>query len=55
MVTMPDGGIKLVRVGERAGDLKLRSVSAGGAVFDDIIHGGRVTLRAPTPGPEPQP
>jgi hypothetical protein len=54
VMAMPDGAIKVVHVGERAGDLKLRSVSAGGAVFDDI-HGDRVTLRSPTPGAEPQP
>jgi len=54
MMGMPDGTIKTVRVGERAGDLKLRAVSAGGAVFDDI-NGERVTLRSPTPGSEPQP
>ena len=55
VMTMPEGTIKVVRVGERAGDLRLRSVSAGGAVFDDINGGERVTLRAPTPGAEPQP
>jgi len=55
VMAMPDASIKVVRVGERAGGLKLRSVSAGGAVFDDIINGGRVTLRSPTPGSEPQP
>jgi hypothetical protein len=55
VMAMPDASIKVVRVGERAGGLKLRTVSAGGAVFDDIINGGRVTLRSPTPGSEPQP
>ena len=55
VMAMPEGTIKVVRVGERAGDLRLRSVSAGGAVFDDINGGERVTLRAPTPGAEPQP
>ena len=54
MMAMTDGTMKVVRVGERAGELKLRSVSAGGAVFDDI-NGDRVTLRSPTPGSEPQP
>ena len=54
VLAMPEGTIKVVHVGERAGDLKLRAVSAGGAVFDDI-HGERVTLRAPTPGAEPLP
>lgn len=55
VMAMPEGNIKVVHVGERAGSLKLRSVSAGGAVFDDINTGGRVTLRSPTPGAEPQP
>jgi len=55
VMAMPDARIKVVRVGERGGALMLRSVSAGGAVFDDIINGGRVTLRPPTPGSEPQP
>jgi hypothetical protein len=55
VMAMPEGTIKVVRVGERAGDLRLRSVSAGGAVFDDITRGERVTLRTPTPGAEPQP
>jgi hypothetical protein len=54
MMALTDGTMKVVRVGERAGDLKLRAVSAGGAVFDDI-HGDRVTLKSPTPGSEPQP
>jgi hypothetical protein len=54
MIAMTDGTMKVVRVGERAGELTLRSVRAGGAVFDDS-HGDRVTLRAPTPGSEPQP
>jgi hypothetical protein len=55
VMAMPEGMIKVVRVGERAGALRLRSVSAGGAVFDDVNGGARVTLRAPTPGAEPQP
>jgi hypothetical protein len=54
VMAMPEGNLKVVHVGERAGSLKLRSVSAGGAVFDDI-NGDRVTLRPPTPGAEPQP
>ena len=55
VMAMPEGTIKVVRIGERAGALRLRSVSAGGAVFDDINAGARVMLRAPTPGAEPQP
>jgi hypothetical protein len=54
VLAMPEGTIKVVHVGERAGDLKLRSVTAGGAVFDDI-NGERVTLRAPIPGVDPLP
>lgn len=54
VMALPDASIKVVRIGERAGDLTLRSVSAGSAVFSDI-NGERVTLRAPTPGAEPQP
>lgn len=52
VMALPDGAVKVVRVGERAGNLRLRSVTAGSAVFDDI-NGGRVTLRSPTPGAEP--
>jgi hypothetical protein len=55
VMAMPEGTIKVVRIGERAGALRLRSVSAGGAVFDDLTRGERVTLRAPKPGAEPQP
>jgi hypothetical protein len=55
VMAMPEGTIKIVRVGERAGDLRLRSVSTGSAVFDDINKGERVTLHSPTPGAEPQP
>lgn len=54
VMALADGSIKVVRIGERGGDLRLRGVTAGGASFDDI-NGGRVTLRAPTPGAEPQP
>jgi hypothetical protein len=54
VMALPDASIKVVRIGERAGNLTLRSVSAGGATFDDT-NGERVTLRAPTPGAEPQP
>jgi hypothetical protein len=54
VLAMPEGTIKVVHVGERAGDLRLRSVSAGGAVFDDT-NGERVTLRAPTSGVGPLP
>jgi hypothetical protein len=54
VMALADGSIKVVHLGDRAGGLKLRSVSAGGAVFDDI-NGDRVTLRSPTPGSEPQP
>ena len=56
VVEMPDARMQLVRVGERAGELKLRSVAAGEAVFDDP-HGARVSLKAPRAGSgvEPRP
>ena len=56
VVEMPDARMQLVRVGERMGELKLRSVTAGEAVFDDP-HGGRVLLRTPRVGSgvEPRP
>lgn len=56
VVEMPDARMQLVRIGERAGELRLRSVAAGEAVFDDL-HGGRVTLRTPRAGSgvEPRP
>ena len=56
VVELPDARMQLVRVGERAGDLKLRSVAAGEAVFDDP-HGARVSLKAPRAGSgvEPRP
>jgi hypothetical protein len=41
--------MQLVRIGERAGELKLRSVAAGEAVFDDA-HGARVSLKTPRAG-----
>ena len=56
VVEMPDARMQLVRIGERAGELRLRSVAAGEAVFDDLT-GGRVTLRTPRAGSgvEPRP
>ena len=54
IVELPDARMQLVRIGERAGGLRLRSVSAGEAVFDDA-HGGRVSLRTPSPGSESRP
>ena len=56
VVELPDARMQLVRVGERAGELKLRSVAAGEAVFDDP-HGTRVSLKAPRAGSgvEPRP
>ena len=49
VVEMPDARMQLVRVGERAGDLRLRSVAANEAVFVDA-QGGRVALRTPRAG-----
>jgi hypothetical protein len=54
IVEMPDARMQLVRVGEQAGELRLRSVSAGEAVFDDP-RGRRVSLRTPAPGAELRP
>lgn len=49
VVELPDARVQLVRIGERAGDLRLRSVAAGEAVFDDA-GGERITLRTSPPG-----
>jgi hypothetical protein len=54
IVELPDGRMQVVRIGERAGELRLRSVNAGEAVFDDA-RGARVSLRTPVPGSEPRP
>ena len=54
VMELPDGRMQLVRIGERAGELRLRSVGAGEAVFDDA-RGNRVSLRTPRPGSEPRP
>ena len=49
VVELPDARVQLVRIGERAGDLRLRSVAAGEAVFDQA-GGERVTLRTSPSG-----
>ena len=49
VVEMPDARMQLVRIGERAGDLRLRSVAANEAVFVDA-QGGRVALRTSRAG-----
>ena len=54
VVELPDGRMQLVRIGERAGELRLRSVGAGEAVFDDA-RGNRVSLRTPRAGSESRP
>ena len=54
VVELPDGRMQVVRIGERAGELRLRSVNAGEAVFDDA-RGARVSLRIPVPGSELRP
>jgi hypothetical protein len=54
VLEMPDSRLQVVRNGERAGDLRLRSIAAGEAVFED--HAGvRITLRSPTAGTETRP
>ena len=49
VVEMPDARMQLVRIGERAGDLRLRSVAANEAVFYDA-QGGKVALRTSRAG-----
>jgi hypothetical protein len=49
VVELPDARVQLVRIGERAGDLRLRSVAAGEAVFDQA-GGDRITLRTAPQG-----
>ena len=49
VVELPDARVQLVRIGERAGDLRLRSVAAGEAVFDQA-GGERITLRTSPSG-----
>ena len=49
IVELPDARMQVVRIGEQAAGLRLRSVSAGEAVFDDQ-HGTRVSLRTPASG-----
>ncbi len=53
VLELPNATIQLVRIGERAGELRLRSVAAGEAVFDDL-HGGRVSLRTSRVGSGPE-
>ncbi len=54
VLELPDARMQVVRIGERAADLRLRSVTVGAAVFDDP-HGNRVSLRTPQPGAESRP
>lgn len=49
VVELPDARMQLVRIGERAGTLRLRSVTAGAAVFEDA-RGDRISLRSPQAG-----
>jgi hypothetical protein len=54
VVELPDARLQVVRIGDRAGDLRLRSVTAGVAVFQDTA-GARVTLRSLPAGAETRP
>ncbi|MDQ2668440.1 MAG: hypothetical protein M3Z05_20970 [Gemmatimonadota bacterium] len=45
VVEMPDAHMQVVRIGEQAGELRLRAVSAGEASFEDA-KGARITLRS---------
>lgn len=49
VVELPDARMQVVRIGERAGTLRLRSVAAGVAVFEDA-RGVRISLRSPQAG-----
>ena len=49
VVEMPDARMQLVRIGEQAGDLRLRSVAANEAVFSDA-QGGKAVLRTSRAG-----
>ena len=46
VVELPDGHMQVVRIGEQAGELRLKSVTAGEAILVDAA-GGRVSLRTP--------
>lgn len=52
VVEMPGARVQLVRIGEKAGDLRLRSVSTGEAVFDDP-RDARITLKTSPPDSRP--
>ncbi len=52
VVELSDGRVQVVRIGDRVGDLRLRSVSAGMAVFDDP-RDARITLRTSPPDSRP--
>ena len=52
VVELPGARVQLVRVGEKAGDLRLRSVGTGEAVFDDP-RDARITLKTSPPDSRP--
>lgn len=52
VVSHPDSRVQLVRLGEMAGDLRLKSVAVGLAEFTDA-NGSRVTLKIPPPESRP--
>ncbi len=52
VVSHPDARVQLVRLGELAGELRLKSVAVGQAEFTDA-NGSRVTLRIPPPESRP--
>lgn len=53
VVESGDARVTVVRIGGRVGDLRLRSVGAGVAVFSDP-NDGRITLRTALPGSGPE-
>lgn len=54
VLELPDMRMHVVRIGEQAAGLRLRTVTAGEAVFDDS-HGARVSLRTSPTGAESRP
>lgn len=55
MLELADKRVQLVHIGERAGDLTLRTVSLGEASFDDASTGKRITLKTVRTTPDTNP
>lgn len=54
IVELPDGRMPVIRIGEKAGEYRLREVRAGEAIFEDA-RGGRVSLKASAAGADIRP